>query len=68
MPRDRAFQDVHRDAGAPRAARASERVQSTRRVALVAAAADAQRRRRKRDRIKRLVTIVPVSDYRDVVG
>jgi len=68
MPRDRAFEDVRRDAGAPLAASAPEREQSPRRVALVTAVQDAQRRRRKRDRVKRLVAIVPVSDYRDVVG
>jgi hypothetical protein len=66
MPRERAFQDIRRDAGVPRAARAPERAPGARRVALVTAVQDAQRRRR--TRVKRLVTIVPVSDYRDVVG
>ncbi|HEX4563680.1 MAG TPA: hypothetical protein VH115_04425 [Solirubrobacteraceae bacterium] len=66
MPRERAFEDVRRDAGAPRAALPPERAQSARRVALVSAVQDAQRRRR--NRVKRLVAIVPVSDYRDVVG
>ena len=38
------------------------------RLALVAAVQDAQRQRRKRSPLKRLAAIVPVSDYRDVVG
>jgi len=38
------------------------------RLTLVAAVQDAQRTRRKRAPLKRLATIVPVSDYRDVVG
>jgi hypothetical protein len=65
MPPNRAFDD--RLGGAP-AKRDSEREQSIPRVALVTAVADVQRRRRKRARLKRLVAIVPVSDYRDVVG
>jgi hypothetical protein len=38
------------------------------RLTLVNAVQDAQRTRRKRAPLKRLATIVPVSDYRDVVG
>jgi hypothetical protein len=68
MPPVRAFEQGRRATGAPRAARASEREQSSRRLALVTATQDLQRGRRKRGRLKRLVTIVPVSDYRDVVG
>jgi len=37
-------------------------------LALVAAVRDTQRKRRKRPPLKRLAAIVPVSDYRDVVG
>ena len=38
------------------------------RLALVTAAQDAQRKRRRKKPLERLVAIVPVSDYRDVVG
>jgi hypothetical protein len=65
MPPNRAFDDRLATA---RSKRASEREQSSPPVALVTAVADVQRRRRKRARLKRVVAIVPVSDYRDVVG
>jgi hypothetical protein len=38
------------------------------RLTLVNAVQDTQRKRRKRSPLKRLATIVPVSDYRDVSG
>jgi|GEM_PF-5715364 len=38
------------------------------RLALVNAVQDAQRKRRRRKPLERLAAIVPVSDYRDVVG
>jgi hypothetical protein len=38
------------------------------RLTLVNAVQDTQRKRRKRRPLKRLATIVPVSDYRDVSG
>lgn len=41
---------------------------SPRRVSLVTAVQDTQRRRRTRKPLRRLAAIVPVSDYRDVVG
>jgi len=38
------------------------------RLALITAVQDAQRERRTKKPFKRLAAIVPVSDYRDVVG
>jgi hypothetical protein len=65
MPPNRAFENR---LGGASVKRAAEREQIGRRVSLVTAVADVQRTRRKRARFKRLVAIVPVSDYRDVVG
>jgi hypothetical protein len=39
-----------------------------RRVTLVTAVQDVQRKRRARRPLRRIATIVPVTDYRDVVG
>ncbi len=41
---------------------------SRRRLSLVTAVQDTQRKRRGRKSLRRLAAIVPVSDYRDVVG
>jgi hypothetical protein len=41
---------------------------SPRRLGLVSSVQDAQRKRRPQRGLRRLVAIVPVSDYRDVAG
>jgi hypothetical protein len=66
MAQQRDFKPVRRDAGTTEAGR--DRDRGDRRLTLVTAVQDAQRGRRKRPRAKRLVTIVPVSDYRDITG
>lgn len=74
MAQDRGLEPGRREASATeRGRREAGAVQpghatSGRSVALLTAVQDAQRKRRKRTNLRRLATIVPVSDYRDVVG
>ena len=67
MPPNEALKQ-HRVARAGASASSQHEDSARTRVTMMNAVQDAQRKRRKRAPLKRLATIVPVSDYRDVVG